>query len=637
MNLAQYIRPLTASLSFYLIPLLCGIGVNALIKRKKKLNGIFLLESFVIGTISLFIQTIILNQLKVFSLFETERIFAFLTGINVAVNLVTYFFLPIKAIDQASSTKKEWIQNISICIFMAFITITVYWVWRLGSPMHTTLNWDIYHHQTLINIINQGKFGLVTSSLSDSFQFAGYSTIFHTIASISQTLFKPNILEFWFFVEYLHLLLGAVIAFFFTYAFTKNKFTSVISSLLATLIFESSMAYTNLFLIPQNLAGLISAGFLAKISLEYPQNKRLLATDFLIFSLFLIPLHLIIGTFGVFLALITIIFLYTKPIKESNKVQNLLLLGSLICIPLVFFISKSIDFSHINRGEAAYYIFSIGKKIATMKDIYGYGLIAFLPLGYFYALKTKESKYKLLLILINGMFAILIGILPYNLKFLAVGRFPLFTLMSLGMWILIKDLPNIIKCIFLALSTATFGIVFVINIYMYKGVPNYKNLSTHVSPPEIEVAKFLQETYAKEANKVLLVSDPATMHILEGLSGINSPGGAYTSIENRQILTSIYLRRDETLRKRLFEIRDLAEENDHNKVLLVLSGRFREWQLGPEEDRYGIHWNVWRPKDLDPEELQEHDFIYYLEKVLGFKRVFTNEGVVVFEVERGFL
>lgn len=172
---------------------------------------------------------------------------------------------------------------------------------------------------------------------------------------------------------------------------------------------------------------------------------------------------------------------------------------------------------------------------------------------------------------------------------------------------------------------------------MYKGVPNYKNLSTHISPPEIQAAEFLKETYGKERDKVLLVSDPATMHILEGLSGINSPGGAYTSLRTRQLLTETYLKRDKNIRRKLFEIKDLVEKNKHEKIIFVVSGRYREWQLGPEEDRYGIHWNVWRPKDLDPAELQKHDFIYYLRDVLGFRQVFINEGLVIFEVERGFL
>ena len=122
------------------------------------------------------------------------------------------------------------------------------------------------------------------------------------------------------------------------------------------------------------------------------------------------------------------------------------------------------------------------------------------------------------------------------------------------------------------------------------------------------------------------------MFVLEGLSGVNSPGGAYTSEATRRTLSRIYLiRNSETLGIDLFEIKDSISTDKPDKILFAISGRLSEWELSDEERRLGIYWNVWTPRDIT---LREEALVTFLKQYSGFKEVFRNHGVVILELER---
>jgi len=639
----KYLSVIIAAASFYIVPAIIGAGFSALFKGKKQkqelienvMNG---LVNFATGGLLLYIQIVLINKLFPLQNLDTSKFFAALVISNIVISLTIYLSKNLK--DRKRKISRIDIKDVLITALLLVIATLTYGLWKMDSPTFATLNWDLYHHQALINLIKTGKFTVITSNLSDSFQFATYSTIFHTLMAIPQAIFKVNILEYWWFAEYYHLITVALVSFGFTYAITKKKLPALIGGILGVMVFESSMAYTSLFLIPQNLSAVVAGAFLAQLIKNYPQNRKELIFNSIIFVLFVLSTHLVIGSLAIFLYFFAFAFLYFRKIEKTKKIKYILLLLSFLLIPTVYFISTRFNFDSVNRGEAVEFNYSLKEKFDLMRDFYGYGLIAFLPLGYFYAIKKGKKEYILALILNNGIIALIVSPLPYILKLCGLGRLPLHTIMALGIWFLIKPLSLALKAICLVLLEITLFTVFIANVSKYKVVPSYKNFSTHVSLNEIQATNFLREEYGNYGKnhdeKVLLVSDPATMHILEGLSGVNSPGGAYTSLKTREILTSIYLTRDENIGRKLFEIEDSVVEKNPDKILLVIGGRFRKWQLAPNEDRYGIYWNVWHPYDLEPKELEKYDFIHYLGEFAGFKEVFRNEGMVIFEVENDY-
>ncbi len=175
--------------------------------------------------------------------------------------------------------------------------------------------------------------------------------------------------------------------------------------------------------------------------------------------------------------------------------------------------------------------------------------------------------------------------------------------------------------------------IFLANIITFKQVPNYKEVSTHVTQNEIAAAKFLRENYKNQ--NVLLVSEPATMHVLDTLSTINTPAGAYATSDTRRILSQIYLSRDsQKMGAELFKIRDLVKGNNYDKILLVVGKRFEIWQNESAERKFGIYYNVWKPYDLTLKEQENLGFIDFVKNQTKYKEIFRNEGVIIFEIVR---
>lgn len=266
-----------------------------------------------------------------------------------------------------------------------------------------------------------------------------------------------------------------------------------------------------------------------------------------------------------------------------------------------------------------------------MKTFYGFSLLIFLPLGIFYALRSKLLSNHIAVILALGLISLVLSPIPYALKLYSLDRFYVHTIMAMGVWILIKSFGNKLYAVGVFLLSSMLFMIVTINFIVYKQVPIYKDSYTHISPMEIDAINFTKENYAGE--NVMIISEPATMHIFEGISGVNTPGGAYASLETRQLLTDIYYTRDSrTILTKLWQIQDGVEKITPEKLLFVVSGRFDKWEKFDDDAKNGIYWNVWTPYDLSPENLEDVEFIDYLEKTKGLKEVFRNRSLVIFEV-----
>lgn len=543
----------------------------------------------------------------------------------VAYGLVTYLI----------NIKHFKLHDLVDLLFLILLALVTYGVWRWDSGLNTTLNWDIYHHQTLATIIQRGNFDFVTSNLSDSFQFDGYSTLFHTQIAIVQKIFTPNILAFWWFIELIHLFTTIAASFALAYAVTKNRWAGYIGAIIGALVFESAVSYTSLFLIPQNLSATVTVAYIASIINRYAESKdssKLLTIDFGIYAVYILLNHFVIGTLGVFLVAFSKVYLLLKDVNKGPLMQKGLFIASFLLLLIVPLAASQVDLNSINRGEAAFFNYTLEEKFNFMKQFYGYTLLVFLPLGYLYTIGEKRHSYILLLIITNGILSLIVAHIPYSLKFYTVGRFAVHTTMALGVWFIIQYLNKYMRFVALVLLYAVLLMMLTINVSDYKQVPGYKEISTHITPGEVEAAQFLRSKYTGQ--NVLLLSDPATMHLLEGLSGINTPGGSYTGLDTRELLSQVYFIRNENMTNTLFQVHDGVDEGMPDKILLAVGGRFSKWQLGGNEEKKGIHWNVWSPFDLSSKDLEDHDFIYYLRTNLKYKEVFSNESIIIFEVDK---
>ncbi|EKD96416.1 MAG: hypothetical protein ACD_24C00063G0001, partial [uncultured bacterium] len=528
--------PLTnifAAFSFYFIPILIGSGLKLLprvIKPHKYSERdfgetvFFLGSSFILGALTLFAGAISIdyfnesNFLKIYS-----NLIFILSGLATLIAFI-YVFRNRIAFN---------INKLGLIILVVILALITYGTWRVDARTNTTLNWDLYHHQLLANKIKRGEFEIVTSKMSDTFQYDGYSTIFHLLLATPQILFKTDILNYWWFLEFFHLLTTIAISYAVAYFFTNNKHVGVFGMFFGAFIFESTGAYTSLFLIPQNLAATIGALFISYYVFKKDINKQQILNIDLVtisFIAYILLNHLIIGSFCLGFLVAAKVYLTVKSRFNILKTDAVLAILAVMAIITVLLIISRIDLNWINRGEAAFYNFDLATKFKLIHNFYGISLYIFLPLGLFYILKERESKKIILLLFTFAGFALLLGQIPYTFKLYSIGRYFTNAFLALGVWALIKGQNRGISTLNTIMLGFTLYIIFVLNTVGFKQTPSYKELASHISENEIKAAEFLKKNYSNNTN-VMLVSDPATMQIIEPLAEVNTPGGAYATTD----------------------------------------------------------------------------------------------------------
>jgi len=534
-------------------------------------------------------------------------------------------------------TQNTFLRMLLALVISGLLAGFVYYIWRFNAPQNTVLNWDIFHHQVVVNEINKGNFSWDPTELSDTFQFQGYFTTFHYVIAQVQTYFPTSpqgLITFWWYAELFHLFAVTLISFVIGWLLYNYR-VGVLSAIFGAMVFIPSGAYTNLFLIPQNVSATIGAlgiALLIKSLFANSKYKYLLAV--LAFSAVLsaILVHFIIGALTialtVFLLIIKVVSLKFSAEHNIWKVFSLAASATLVIIPLI---ASQFDLTYINRGEAGFVNFDLPTKIGYMRDAYGFTFLFFLPIGLYFLFKGRKIKEYAIYFIACGFLAVVIAKIPYSLKLYSLGEFYLHLVMAFGLYSLTKQIKTMWFIGIAGLTVAVFTPIFIVNSYKYQQTPKYKHQVTNISPYELDAAEFLYNTY-KDKN-ALLVSDPATMQVLEGTSGINTPGGAYAGIAMRKILEQIYYSQDSnTMDDTLRTIKDGLSIRQPSTHLFAISGRFEKWQELTEQDKMGIHTNIWYPVDITPGMREEYEFLWFVENKTQFKKVFENEGIVIFEI-----
>jgi hypothetical protein len=265
-----------------------------------------------------------------------------------------------------------------------------------------------------------------------------------------------------------------------------------------------------------------------------------------------------------------------------------------------------------------------------MDQFYGYLLLAFFPVGFLHVFRKRPQTNETLNTLIAvGVLGVVLAELPYVLKFYSIGRYFIHVILAIGIVELMEGLNKYLKIALTALVVGCLIVIFTINTGNFKNNITYAGIASHISAAEYDAGLFIKRNYDKKT--AMIVSDPTTMHILEGVSGINTPGGAFTDIRTRKLLSKIYFSRDSLeMKKNVKAIEDGIDKKRPEKVLIVISGRFSKWQLSSEKQKMGIVWNIWRPSGLSTE---DYDFIDFIDQNLDFKKVYKSSELVVYEVQ----
>lgn len=469
---------------------------------------------------------------------------------------------------------------------LILLSVLFYALWRINSPYPSPLNWDIWEHQTVINAIRGGAFALLPSQLTDTFQFDGYTTLFHVIlAAIQHVLHVQNIPGFWWIAEGVFFVLTTLATYAFVYAITKNRLAAFAGGILSAGFFESAVAFTTLFLLPQTVAALIWVVGMTVVVTQKTKQKKLLAA--FITTLVILPFHAIVGTLGA-------VYIFIMAIEP--KLNWLLVLIASYVVPT--YLIAHFGLTGLNAGEAQYFNQTLPEKLALFRQWYGYLPIPFLLLGLWKGNRT-----------LTVMFAASIGLLaspfPYVLKFVVIIRYIMIAVMAIGIGEYLKLLTsNIARYIALGVLTAgTIGI-FVANTSLWKNPVIFRGIASHVSVDELTAAAFLKSHYSG----VFLISDPATQYILEPLSGVNTQGGAYMTSASRQKLLNMNL---------------------EPGTLLAISARTSKWLFVDSKDQMSIAFNIWRPDALS---MNDELMIGQWKNRFAGKEVYRNPSIVIFEI-----
>ncbi len=530
----------------------------------------------------------------------------------------------------------RWRLQISNLVFIATIfalAFSTYYIWLAKSPQ--PLNWDYYQHQLLADDIRLGQFSFFINEISDTFGFLSYPPAFHlnlALAQGPQQLDSLAIIDFWQYASFIHLLLFLFATLAFTQSLFQSKKLTFLALFIAAFVFDSAVSFTSLFLLPQTFTAVWSILLFADL-IHRGRTQQSISWWLLPLGLFFTILnHFVIGTFAALCFVGTFIY-WRFPRLRRSSFQPFLLLALIFLTLAGVFISYRLDLSAINRGEAANYIFDLSTTLTNLYRFYGFlGLILILA-GFaltairFFRRPTAPSCFFL------GGFLISTGILfshfPYAAKFFTLFRFfyDLSAAIAL-LWFLQRFRHWRTKIIIFAFAVGAFFINFVANCYYWKIDLNYQGQWTHSTAEDAAIADFLWQRYSGQS--VLLISDPATQHILEGLSGVNSAGGAYGTRENRTLIANLY--RSTSIENFLCSLINISDSltQTTDKKLLALSGRSFLWLQSDLADKLLFNYNVWSPNNLS---LRNLYFIESLKKSPKINAIYESPYMVILEVD----
>ncbi|MDQ3008277.1 MAG: hypothetical protein M3Q81_01650 [bacterium] len=613
-----FIFALLAAVLTYLIPLGVGLAMQQLWKK-----SLSLLQVFIVG------QAIILITALLFS------------GVNIIFSgLFSTFFLVIPLLSavgilstlprSAGILKQLGRYEYSVAALLLSLAAVSYGIWLWSSPFN--LNWDFYQHQALSEVIRRGEFSFFTTRLSDTFGFNSYPPVFHLNIALAQRAMPISaefIQYYWQITSFLHLLSIGAVSYALAKAVTGNRLVGVLSMILGVLIFESTIAFTSFFFLPQTLAAVLGVSMLTHLISKVKKGSTVSLQAIVLTASMLVLHHYVIGSLIAVIVLAT--WFYFRFVAPRTGLPGRVAITILFSLAAAggYWLSTQLNLDSLNRGEASQYTHSIPDTLGFIHRSYGYSLFLLLPLGVIAAGKWRSRYLWWMCLLLIGFSAIILSEFPYMFKFYTLARFWVHLFMAIGLAALIHLLHSrVMKGIAIIAVVATFLTLLTLNSAQWKQGLAVDNTKSHVTAGDLAAADFLREMYHPDST--LLISDPTTQFIFEGLSGINSPGGVFATPEYRQSIYRIFTSSDSV------EIHDLAKQmvdtiSDTPSIrVLAVSGRSYDWVRASEAERLSFGYNIWKPDGLS---IEEEIFISRLNETENFSLVYRNQETAIFEVK----
>jgi hypothetical protein len=510
-------------------------------------------------------------------------------------------------------------QKASFIIILVF-SLFIFWLWRLSSPYPAILNWDIFEHQTVINGIRAGQWALLPSGLTDTFRIDGYTTVFHTMIAAVQQIFKQDIVDFWRTAEFFHFLFIVTLSYATAVIFLRSTIAGILGVIIGATIFESQVAYTGFFLIPQTSSAIL--GVSAILLAIHPATRyRWISITSLIYLSLLT--HFVVGVYALFLLLLTLL------VNKQNElgIRRFSYALPVLLLFIGWIIAKFPGIYSLNYGEAFAFTHSLGQKFSYFRSWYGASIIL-IPIGLFLSLRGTKIERILGLLTVVSV-AILLTPLPYVLKFAVIGRFFINTTIVVSLLHTVRILhKTAAKIAAVGVISITFIVIFVNNIQSWKTPLTRNGVASELSNEELSAAQFLNQTFQTHRH-VMLLSDPATQYVLEALSTINSQGGAYADSKTRSAAAGlITIQNSSDLIILGKSITDNLDPAPPNRLIIILSGRYFRWMENPDYHQ-SVAFNIWRPEGLTLEDLTR---ITAFETRTGLVPIFVNADLVIYDL-----
>lgn len=515
-------------------------------------------------------------------------------------------------------------------IGLIILTAISFSLWTHKSPY--SLNWDWYQHQTMARHIGDGKFSYFTSEISDTFGFDSYPPLFHTLIALSQypaDLSPQDTAAYWQATGFWHLFTVGLAAFALGFALTGSGIVAWLAGLLSLFTFDSVISMTSYFFLPQTLAAVVFTLLIAKLLLAYRHQTGFAWWELLSGTLFLILIHYLVGGLAALVLTALVLYRFTT-LKLPALTSQFPWVELAVTLVIALFIALfQTDLGWVNQGEAATYTYTLTEKLEILERSYGYLFYGLLILGVIYALKSSNPVLKTGLLVLFGLVLATFAPVPYALKMLTLLRFWLVGFAAMGFYGLLLYIKNpalkagSVIALFIALI-----IILVVNISFWKSGLLLNGQYTHLLPSDLEAAAAIKVRF--EGKSVLLVSDPATQFFIEGLSGVETIGGAYMKHSEREkIIPSLEQRTPAGLINAIDSLED-AVISDFDHHLIAISGRTFTWVNKPGEDRLAFNVNVWLPAGLSLEDLA---FIEAIAGQPGVEIVYQSPYIYVLQVK----
>lgn len=608
----------------YLLPVLwgrAGVMLGLVLTRKKRLGKELDLLPYYFGLGLLMIFGLALFVEYVVRLEFGEWFFPLVWGLSG-------LFLGINLWKRPRRITDELHLLLPVLGMALLVGMSILLIWWYRSPY--PLNWDWNQHQQLSRLIQEGKFSFFTSHLSDTFGFNSYPPILHILIAITQKglrLWPTYAMSYWQLLSYFHLVLVGVVSWRLGSMVGMSQRVGYLSLLLGMMIFDSAVAFTNLFFLPQTVAAVLWVFFMADL-IECLQHSRTVNWWKWILSMgVLVSLHYLVGGVGALLLLAVGIYTWLHH-RYQSKWRALPIVPAVTTLMVIaaLFLSQ-LNLTSLNQGEAASYSYQLSEKQVFLEHSYGWLMYIWVPIGVWVILKRNNATSRVFILVFIAFLLAMLTPLPYVLKLFTLMRFWVLVTVAVGVDYLLSYVTSTLLRRF-----AMFGMIgimwlmLVVNVNYWKAGLLNDELYSHVNSDEIELANLLFEKYTSK--QVLIVSDPSTQFILEGMSGVDSLGGAYMKLTDRVALKQALESSD---RKTLVDFVDHVEDGVNGNVekkLVIISGRTLQWLRLEEGQRQSLSVNIWKPMKLS---MEDREVIDDIDQVSSLKKIFDSKSIVAFE------